>query len=402
MATLKIYFDRRAVRADGTFPVKLSVNHNSRSAYYALGVCLRPEQWDARAEKAIGHPHQQQINALIRSCFAKAEEFVLQLNMAGRLASMSAKEIKDRIAAKIEGQEYEDGRRNLEECFVAFIEQKHGSTRSLYEFTLKKLRLYCPELSRMKWEQLTVDWLRGFEASFMDTSKNYRNIHLRNLRAVFNYAIDCEDTHCYPFRKFKIRATPTRKRSLSIDELRLLFGCPVDEYAVIYRDLFKLIFMLIGINSVDLHRLKSITSDGRIEYERAKTHRLYSIKVEPEALELIEKYRGRTGLLCIADRWTDHVNFRHQMNKALQRIGCSRAGLGGKKQRDGMFQGLSTYWARHTWATVAASLDIPKETIAAALGHGGNTVTDIYIDFDRKKIDEANRRVLDWVLYGLR
>ena len=52
--------------------------------------------------------------------------------------------------------------------------------------------------------------------------------------------------------------------------------------------------------------------------------------------------------------------------------------------------------------SAAASLDIPKETIAAALGHGGNTVTDIYIDFDRRKVDEANRRVLDWVLYGTR
>ena len=58
---------------------------------------------------------------------------------------------------------------------------------------------------------------------------------------------------------------------------------------------------------------------------------------------------------------------------------------------------LTTYWARHSWATVAASLDIPKETIAAALGHGGNTVTDIYIDFDQKKVDEANRKVLDYV-----
>lgn len=38
----------------------------------------------------------------------------------------------------------------------------------------------------------------------------------------------------------------------------------------------------------------------------------------------------------------------------------------------------------------------------AALGHGGNSVTDIYIDFDRRKVDEANRRVLDWVLYGRR
>lgn len=71
-------------------------------------------------------------------------------------------------------------------------------------------------------------------------------------------------------------------------------------------------------------------------------------------------------------------------------------------QRTSAFPGLSIYWARHTWATIASELDIPKETIAAALGHGGNTVTDIYIDFDQRKIDEANRKVLDWVLYDKR
>lgn len=51
---------------------------------------------------------------------------------------------------------------------------------------------------------------------------------------------------------------------------------------------------------------------------------------------------------------------------------------------------------------MAAELDIPKDTIAAALGHGGNTVTDIYIDFNAKKVDEANRLVLDYVLYDKR
>ena len=59
---------------------------------------------------------------------------------------------------------------------------------------------------------------------------------------------------------------------------------------------------------------------------------------------------------------------------------------------------LTTYWARHTWATIASELDIPKETIAAALGHGGNSVTDIYINFDKKKIDVANRKVIDYVV----
>ena len=59
---------------------------------------------------------------------------------------------------------------------------------------------------------------------------------------------------------------------------------------------------------------------------------------------------------------------------------------------------MTTYTLRHTWATIAAELYIPKETIAAARGHAQNaTVTDIYIDFNRKKVDEANRKVIDYV-----
>ena len=85
----------------------------------------------------------------------------------------------------------------------------------------------------------------------------------------------------------------------------------------------------------------------------------------------------------------------------MQSVGAVRRdGRGGRKTVVPAFPGISSYWMRHTWATIAAQLEIPKETIAAALGHGGNSVTDIYIDFDRRKIDEANRKVIDFVLYG--
>ena len=63
---------------------------------------------------------------------------------------------------------------------------------------------------------------------------------------------------------------------------------------------------------------------------------------------------------------------------------------------------MTTYWARHSWATIARSLRVSKDDIALALGHGAKTVTDIYIDDDMTFIDEANRKVLDWVLYGKR
>lgn len=289
--------------------------------------------------------------------------------------------------------------------YEQFMESKtNRGTRGVYKHTLDRIRAFDKNVDNKMFEDIDLKWLTDFEAFCAKTAcKNARNIHLRNIRAVFNNAIDYEITTAYPFRRFKIRPEATRKRSMSVEELRRLFDYPVEDYAEIYRDMFRLIFMLVGINSVDLHGLKSITRDGRIEYKRAKTGRLYSIKVEPEAMEIINKYRGVKGLLCIADRWSDSRNFRHQCNKALQKIGqVERKGRGGKKTITAEFEGVTTYWARHTWATIAASLDIPKDTIAAALGHGGDTVTDIYIDFDQKKVDEANRRVLDWVLYGKR
>lgn len=289
--------------------------------------------------------------------------------------------------------------------YEQFMESKtNRGTRGVYKHTLDRIRAFDKNVDNKMFEDIDLKWLTDFEAFCAKTAcKNARNIHLRNIRAVFNNAIDYEITTAYPFRRFKIRPEATRKRSMAVEELRRLFDYPVEDYAEIYRDMFRLIFMLVGINSVDLHGLKSITRDGRIEYKRAKTGRLYSIKVEPEAMEIINKYRGKNGLLCIADRWSDSRNFRHQCNKALQKIGqVERKGRGGKKTITAEFEGVTTYWARHTWATIAASLDIPKDTIAAALGHGGDTVTDIYIDFDQKKVDAANRRVLDWVLYGKR
>jgi len=90
------------------------------------------------------------------------------------------------------------------------------------------------------------------------------------------------------------------------------------------------------------------------------------------------------------------------MNRNLKRlgpvkIGARKNGRAGKKEYEPLFPSLSTYAARHSWATIAAGLDIPKETIAAGLGHGGNSVTDIYIDFDQRKVDAANRKIIDYL-----
>lgn len=159
-----------------------------------------------------------------------------------------------------------------------------------------------------------------------------------------------------------------------------------------------LIFYLIGMNPVDLFQAKEI-KDNRIDYIRAKTGKRYDIKVEPEALAIINKYKGNRYLLDILDTWGNYKDFTHRMNINLKEIGdVKRVGRGGKKVRTPLYPDITIYHARHTWATIAAKLEIPKETISAALGHSiGSDVTEIYIDFDCSKIDEANRKVIDGI-----
>lgn len=175
---------------------------------------------------------------------------------------------------------------------------------------------------------------------------------------------------------------------------------PCEKWQVKYRDIFMLMFYLIGINAIDLlNAKKTDVVNGRLEYKRSKTGRLYSVKIEPEAMNIIERYAGDEYLIDIMENYGYYKDFLHRMNDSLRKIGeMERIGRGGKKVRTPLFPELSSYWTRHTWATIASDLDIPKETISEALGHSiGSEVTSIYIKFDRKKVDEANRKVIDLI-----
>lgn len=128
---------------------------------------------------------------------------------------------------------------------------------------------------------------------------------MRNLRAVFNFAINEEITANYPFRKFKIKTVRTAKRSLEVKELRELFTMEVEEWQRQYRDFFMLSFLLIGTNAKDILDLPAnAIVRGRIEFNRAKTKKLYSIRVEPEARAIIERYQGKAHLISALDTRT--------------------------------------------------------------------------------------------------
>lgn len=314
-------------------------------------------------------------------------------------ATLTARQMKPLILAAINPARRKDGK-NLAEHIRMFAGQKSGRTVDLYTQTARRVEEFDPDATL---DSIDASWLRAFEKRCARTMKvNTIGIHMRNIRAALNWAIDEGKTDNYPFSRYKIRQVATAKRSLSVEELRTLRDFPCAEYQRLYRDIFMLMFYLIGINAKDLLNLKrSNLVNGRIEYVRAKTKKRYSIKVEPEAMEIIRRYRGERHLLSPLDSCGSELNWLHRMNDALKDIGKEwRPGTA--KTGKSLFPGLSSYWSRHTWGTLAAELDTPIDVIAHALGHNipELNVTSIYIRFNEKKVDAANRRVIDFVNGG--
>lgn len=400
MVTIKLYLDTRYSTDDDLTPLKMVFTHKRTTALLPLGIKLLPSQWDAKKQSVINHPQKEQINAFLLERRATISNILMRMTSEGELLGLSVTEVKNKVMEELSPKS--DRSIMFLYRFEKYILQcKAERTKDIYQSTLNKVCAFDSNASSLRFEDISKEWLRRFDrwmAEAHGSSINTRSIHMRNIRAVFNDAIDNGITSAYPFRKFKIKNEATVKRALHVEELRRLFSMDVDPWLQRYVDCFKLSFMLIGINLADLLTLEKDSMHlDRIQYHRKKTHRLYDIKVEREAMELIEKYKGRWMLLSWGEGRTSYRSFLMQMDKYLKRL---------NEGNDGSLNfsvPLTTYVARHSWASIAASIDIPIDTISHALGHGlGNRTTAIYIDFDMKKVDEANRKVLDWVLYEKR
>ncbi len=404
--TIRVTTDERRKRPDGTVPVYLAFAAKGKTVFHGLGIYVLPSEFDKESGTVRTADRRRKAdftryNLLIQGELTRARNLLLSLQLAGKAGSILPARFKAMFAA---GQT-DGGGGTFTDYFKSFIEKKAGRTREIYQNTLDKIvRLHGDDVP---FDAVNYAWLENFDRSMRESdirngrgevlrtglATNARAIHMRNIRAVFNKAIDEEviGLELYPFRRFKIEKERTRKRAVSLTQLRALFDYPcetaAEEWAI---DVARMIFYLIGINTVDLFNLEEY--DGEyIHYRRAKTGTLYSIKVEPEAAALLEKYRGRDHLLNFRERFKHVESFKAKINKTLKGIASKNTHI----------PVMTSYTFRHTWATLAAELDIPKETIAAGLGHAQNaTVTDVYIDFNRKKVDAANRRVLDYVAGG--
>lgn len=394
----KVSYYLKNVKAGDEAPLYLKISHDYKSALLLVGK-IRPEDWDAEHQTYTGRNFG--LRTHIKSLATQAVDIITDLRYSGELATMTAGDIVGRIRQEAFGEKpkkkggdflnaLKDYRDN---CF------KPG-TREVYDRTVKALTAFDASIDERSFNDINRAYLERFERHCRDTMTiNSIAILLRNIRTVFNKAIDDGKTDFYPFRALKIKQEETRKRALTAEQLAWILNLlPLPGYEEA-RDIFMLSFYLIGINLADLLAAKKTSvKNGYLNYRRAKTGRLYSVKIEPEAADLIRKYAGKSHLVNGLERYATENSYLSKINKRLKYLGCPR-GKRGKILGEGQFPDLSTYWARHTWATIAYEIGVPVDIIGQALGHSdkSHSVTFIYIREDQGKVDEANRRVIDYV-----
>lgn len=422
MLKVNFYLDDRRNKPNGPFSLYFGFRKDSTAAYFSTGIRLADGQWDKANNLVRNHPHKEPLNLLLTARMSKIMTAICQHEIAGDFVGKTAKECLDillpvvnpEVAARKASAEAEAAKRarikeeNFFSFFSKFADGKTASTRGLYISTLRKFTEFCQsksvDVKTLIFDDIDEYFLNGFIDFCGKTQKvNTTARLLRDLRAVFNAANKKGLAHHYPFGKdqVEIKSEETKDKSFSSTELRQLFSykClnPGEEEAI---DIFKLLIMFAGINFGDLSKLTNI-KDGRIEYYRqklanAKHKRLISIKVEPEALAIIEKYKGQKYLLNILERYDDYHTYLNWVGKTLKKIGTIRT-PGKKSEGTAMFPEISSGSARTSWATICQEeLHISREVIAAALGHHTVDVTSTYLRTQwEASIDEANRKLID-------
>lgn len=382
MASIKLYLDKRRALRDGTYPLRVSIIHNGKTILISTGLSVAEDQWDDRHTQVRKRRNADQMNIELLEILADYSRALAQV-MSQRGASRLP---ADKVKAIVHPEE--NTAPLFVERFITRAKKFGKNSCGVRMRTLNTLRSFCPDIDKLTFDDMDKAWLR----SFTEWMRNERKLsdktmlnYIAYIRAVFIDALDEEVITYYPFRGLRLglKNPVTKKRNLPREELARLLTEDVGGKGQRFLDLFRLSFYCIGMNTADLSVLRMADIyDGRIEYDRRKTRRHYSVLLQPEARAIINKYNDGAfamGALC-------GLSIRCLAGKATEVL----SGILGRR--------VTMYYARHSWTTIAASLDIPKDTIAQALGHSQNTVTDVYIEFNRGKVDAANRRVIDYVL----
>lgn len=379
---VSVLLDTRTVNKEGTYPVKIKVYFQGKPKYYPTGICMSTKEeleevLESKSKKNI------EIQDIIHKEFNRISK---NINILVERGTFSFSNLNNMLGKNIGG--------TLNEMISAKIkelenEEKFG-TSAFYKGTLSLLKRYIKHDVPIK--EVTVEWLNGLEKFILKTANQTTvAMNMRNIRATMNIAkqVGVIRESDYPFGrgKYQIKESSGKKKALNKKQLKAIAeysdGSMTTEF---YRDLWLFIYFCNGLNVADLISLKfSDIQNGEISFIRKKTKdrtrdvkRIYAA-ITPEMYSIINKLGNDPKksiyifpFLKPGDSAWEHEKKKKNLTKLINK----RMKMIGEKLNLGK---ITTYVARHTYATVLRNEGVPISIISPMLGHSSVTTTEIYL-----------------------
>ncbi len=379
----------------------LRICMGGKKKYRALGISINPEHWDSTKHQPKRNcPNKEYINQVIRLRESELQKRILELQARGEGFTIDdIFEDNGKIQAKTVG-----------EFYTALIEkyQKKGETGNarIYLDSYRSIKTFRNDKMNFLFSNITVRWLEKYEAWMREkgNKETTMSVLFRTLRSTYNKAIQAGavDKKAYPFNAYKISKfdTKTKKRAISKEDIMKIMQVDLSakrENIQLSRDIFVFSYFCGGINFTDMANLTNDNLvDGRLLYMRQKTGKKINLPLQDIALEIIARYadNSRGYIFPILDK-REHKTPQQKHNRIHKMIGKVNLNLREIATLAGVSAYLTTYVARHSFATVLKRSGVNIAIISESLGHSDLATTQIYLDsFQNSQIDAAMQNLL--------
>lgn len=399
--TVNITRDLRRKKPLENCPLKWCVTSRRVRSYYSTGISLNDSDWvlflnesKTKRIKEIADSLQTYYDSVLKTQIKTLSEngtFTFD-SLNKRLSKTAGDDLLVAYDIKIENMKAEGriGNASFYQC----------SKNSIVAYTDKKLKI----------SEITINWLNGYYKFLIAKGISYATMgmYLRSLRVLLNDAILSEviTENGYPFGKgkFIIPTAKGRDLSLELSEIRKIaeYNCP-SETTEMCRDLWIFSFLANGINFGDMLTLKFENIKlNEISFKRAKTIRTSTEKIDilipilEPLQEIINKW-GNTpspkkhifpflnNCKTETDRKREILNVIRLTNKHIKKVTAALE-----------LPDISTYNARHSYATILAKNRVPESYISESLGHSKKSVTQNYFGSYNKKERITYNSLLLW------
>ena len=397
ITSVKLMLNKSRILNNGSYPLVFQVIHNRRKKLLYTGYRMKEEVFDESEGKIMNgvgstftatevvkmnrelRKMRNQIDIRIRQLERTREEFtvedILTQNAFG--TGKSQFYLLRYINAQIERKQ----------------ELKKVGMAAAYKSTRSSLAKFigCPDV---RMSEVDLAFVRRYEDFLYSNgaSGNTVSYYLRNLRSLYNQAVT-DGYHPrgeYPFAKAQTRPAKTVKRALSRTDMQNLADLNLENEPELEftRNLYLFSFYAQGMAFVDIVLLKKTDiCNGVLTYSRHKSKQLIRIVVTPQMQGVIDKYNTENEYLfpIISGEYASgYQKYRlalGRINRHLKKIAVVAD----------IKVPLTTYTARHTWATLARDYGAPISVISAGLGHTSEEMTRVYLkDFDVSMLNQVN------------